>query len=105
MNLLVENRADLPDIADSPGLDPLPDSESSLHLLLLPVAPGRMRTIVLGRLGTVSQGGIHLGQELVIVLVLLGVVLGMVLRMLLLLILLLLINLLLRMLLLLERPL
>ena len=60
LNLLVEDRSDLPDVADRPGLDPVADLDGR----------GGVQTILpasleLWRLRSVTEGRVHVGHDLV----------------------------------------
>ena len=73
MDLLVQDRPDLPHVADRPRLDPLSHPQSSLHLLLLSSSSSSTTTtiptcpVVLGRQRSLSQSWVNLGEKLVVV--------------------------------------
>ena len=76
MDLLVQDRPDLPHVADRPRLDPLSHPQSSLHLVLLSSSSSTTTTIptcpvVLGRQRSLSQSWVNLGEKLVVVALLL----------------------------------
>jgi len=76
VDLLVEDRPDLPHIAHRPSLNPLSHPECSLHLLLLTTSSCSSSTrpacsIVLGRQRSLGKGWVYLGKQLVIVTLLL----------------------------------
>jgi len=76
VDLLVEDRPDLPHITHRPSLNPLSHPECSLHLLLLTTSSCSSSTrpacsIVLGRQRSLGKGWVDLGKQLVIVTLLL----------------------------------
>ena len=84
MDLLVEDRPDLPHVAHRPSLNPLSHPKCSLHLLLLTSSystssPRPPCSIVLGRQRSLGKGWVYLGKQLVIVTLLLLLLLQMML--------------------------
>ena len=68
MDLLVEDRPDLPDVTHSPRLDPLPHPERCGHLLLLPRASTVAPTMASTRDSTLPAHTVVLDLEEKIVL-------------------------------------
>ena len=77
MNLLVENRADLPDVTHSSGLDPLPHPHLRCLGLLRPTIgsnrPSLLTNMEVRRLGPLAESGVHVRHHLVMVQLLLAI--------------------------------